>query len=452
MPPAGVGTPLAPAWELEWRAIRVISSKLGIPYKQLGPDSRILEEVASDSLDLIELVVGLEEEFRVSLPDEWWNQVFSRPRPVTLRELALALAERIGSAPPPSRSAPMPLPAVAPERSPFLQMDGRASRSEWLDGPLYRYLGTNREGRPEYCRLTDGMRCIALSDARVIVGDGASLERAEISPFLIDAEPVANCAFSRFLNSVGSVPASILREWCGTAEDDHRGEHFGLKRGWWRWGPRGNTAKQPMILVSWYGAAAYSLWAHRLDWRYYRENGSVPAELPSFRVDAPPPSFAGVCLPSELEWEYAARGPEPRRYPWGEADPTPELIRVAQHQARHRYTAESLPAADVCERLGMSPFGVHHMAGNVWQWCRDWYRRGQTSPREGEPTGIRSERGGSWVGPARLAECSYRRGRPPQARGRCLGFRGVGLSGMRLTANEAGSPNTDDEHGPSRSY
>jgi formylglycine-generating enzyme required for sulfatase activity len=256
--------------------------------------------------------------------------------------------------------------------------------------------------------------------------------------FLIDAEPVANLAFARFLNSVGIVPAEVLHEWCGTAPDDPRRAQLGLRRCWWLpwtpWRSLRSTARQPMILVSWYGAAAYSLWAHRFDWRYYRGDGTIPAELASRRIEAPPPPAADLCLPSELEWEYAARGPEPQRYPWGDADPTPELLRVAQHQHGRPYTAETLPAAEVCARLGMSPFGLHHMAGNVWQWCRDWYRPGpapdaRTADAPGEPTGIRSERGGSWVGPSRLAECGYRRGRPPLARGRCLGFRCVGTLG-----------------------
>lgn len=172
-----------------------------------------------------------------------------------------------------------------------------------------------------------------------------------------------------------------------------------------------------MILVSWFGASAYALWVNRREWRNWREDGS--------------------CLPTEAQWEYAARGAEPRAFPWGDDPPTPERLVAGRHVRGARYAVDALPAAPVNARRGMSPFGLHHMAGNVWQWCRDWYapdfprRAGAADSAAGnrEPTGVRSERGGSWVGPARLTRSSYRRGRPPGARGRCLGFRCVGPPG-----------------------
>lgn len=129
----------------------------------------------------------------------------------------------------------------------------------------------------------------------------------------------------------------------------------------------------------------------------------------------------------------AAIPPTWRRFPWGGEPCTNERARVALHRARLDYPG-LLPLAEVTAKLGVSPFGLHHMAGNVWQWCRDWYApefysslaASEADPLNTQATGIRSERGGSWIGPAELAASSYRRGRPPAARGRCLGFRSVG--------------------------
>jgi acyl carrier protein len=245
--------------------------------------------------------------------------------------------------------------------------------------------------------------------------------------------PVSNAAYARFLESVAPVPAAVLREWCLPGSGDRREQHFPLLRSRRGWQPVLGAEQQPMILVTWYGANAYSLWANRRDWRRYRGDGSIPAGLQDRPVAAaaPPEEWLGSLLPSEAQWEYAARGGEARRYPWGDDPPTAERVCLACHVRGAAYTAGTLPAARVSERLGMSPFGLHHMAGNVWQWCRDWYapdfyRRPealQTDAQNRQATGIRCERGGSWVGPERLARSSYRRGRPPEACGRCLGFR-----------------------------
>ena len=108
-----------------------------------------------------------------------------------------------------------------------------------------------------------------------------------------------------------------------------------------------------------------------------------------------------------------SRGTKLQRFPWGEEEPTLEKAWFGRHERGKYYpTPQALPIVPVNRPLGVSPFGLRHMAGNVWQWCGNELS-----------TGIRAERGGSWVGPAFLCESGYRRGRVPDARGRCLGFR-----------------------------
>jgi formylglycine-generating enzyme len=84
----------------------------------------------------------------------------------------------------------------------------------------------------------------------------------------------------------------------------------------------------------------------------------------------------------------------------GDGDPSQDRMRFDQHRRSARYRAETLPMAAVNEPLGMSPFGLHHMAGDIWQWCRDWYdeafyRMPEAATRNAwnrTPTKVRSER------------------------------------------------------------
>ena len=100
----------------------------------------------------------------------------------------------------------------------------------------------------------------------------------------------------------------------------------------------------------------------------------------------------GKRLPTEAEWEYAARGDQNRAYPWGKATPS---LALARFQTRGTLPADSLPA-------GATPDGVHHLAGNVAEWVQDWYDPGYyaASPAAnptGPPAGdYRVARGGSW--------------------------------------------------------
>jgi len=421
--------PAPPAqWEIDWRVRQVTAEQCGLELDRVTPDSRLIEDLGIDSLALVELIMGLEEEFGVTIPDEAAQAVFTRP-PVTLRDMAALVRQRWGTGTPARedwrKERPGPL---LTEEVPFTQL-GPAPESG-RRGPLYEPLGPNREGYVEYRRRTDGMRCVLIpadltrlgNDAPDALADQKPMHAVHLSEFLMDAEPVSHAAFARFLNSVGDVPQTVLADWCGVSDDDKRRVQYALRRGRHGWTPTPGTERLPMILVSWFGANAYSLWAHELDWRLYQAEGQTCDDGGS------------SLLPSEAQWEYAARGAEALRVPPDRTLAGATTARVARHTAGAHYEVDTLPAARVSERLGVSPFGVHHMGGNVWQWCCDWYapdfyqrpEAHRDDPQNTEPTGIRSERGGSWVGPPKLAEPWCRRGRPPEARGRCLGFRCVG--------------------------
>ena len=429
-----VSMTLPATWEIEWRVLQVTAKQCSLDFDSLTPNSRLIEDLGIDSLELVELIMALEEEFGVTIPDEAAQEVFTRS-PVTLRDLASLVRQRWETGTPAREdwhvSRPLPPPA---EEVPFTQL-GPASTSLG-HGPLYEPLGQNREGYAEYRRRLDGMRCVLIpadltkigSDAPNALADQRPAHGVHLSEFLMDAEPVSNAAYCRFLNSVGDISSSVLADWCGVPADDKRKIQFALRRGRHGWSPTPGTEQQPMILVSWWGANAYSLWANGLALCLYRADKTKLAD-------------GNPCyLPTEAQWEYAARGGETPRVPSGSCPKTEATARVAQHTAGADYRADTLPVARVSERLGMSPFGLHHMAGNVWQWCRDWYDPDfyqqpealLPDPQNVVPTGIRSERGGSWVGPPELAAPWYRRGRPPEARGRCLGFRCVGVADVKL--------------------
>ena len=225
-------------------------------------------------------------------------------------------------------------------------------------------------------------------------------ERISIDRFFIDVEPVSTTAYARFLNSIGPVDPAVAELWFDLPDWDNRRMHLPLEQiaqpaGAKVWRPRPGGETWPMMLVSWFGANGYALWANGEDWR-------------EFRAESP-------YLPSLVQFEFAARGTELQRYPWGDNEPDESLANLARLEFRRNYSFEELPLSPVNENLGVSPFGLRHMAGNVWHWCRDW--------RDPLTKKIRCEKGGSWVGPVELARCAHHRGRPPVAKGRCLGFR-----------------------------
>ncbi|HET9962262.1 MAG TPA: SUMF1/EgtB/PvdO family nonheme iron enzyme [Nitrospiraceae bacterium] len=139
----------------------------------------------------------------------------------------------------------------------------------------------------------------------------------------------------------------------------------------------------------------------------------------------------GICrskgkrLPTEAEWEKAARGPDGNLFPWGQAAPDSKRAMFNQH---HVHEIPILAAVD-SGKEGKSPYGLHHMAGNVAEWVNDWfgfdyyaYMPERNPP--GPPSGrYKSVRGGSWKSKPNMLRTATRGGASPNQRSATVGFR-----------------------------
>jgi sulfatase modifying factor 1 len=206
--------------------------------------------------------------------------------------------------------------------------------------------------------------------------------------------------YSRFVRATGH-PAPSIREApliAGGSEDSFR--TLGQPYVWRDGEPPHGQGSHPVVLIKYEDAVAYCRW--------------LSADLG--RV---------IRLPTEAEWEKAARGgSEGLRFPWGnDIDPSRGNFLAdvsAKRQRGTRPTGTYPPNA----------YGLYDVAGNVWEWVSDWYDRdyyaggAAIDPKGPESGSLRIVRGGSWVtDDVAMLRCAYRHKVPPDTYAYSIGFR-----------------------------
>ncbi len=215
--------------------------------------------------------------------------------------------------------------------------------------------------------------------------DERPAHQVDLVEFRIDRFAATNARFAEFLNAVGAVNPRGERQFDFDDADARIHRVGGL------WMADKGYEQHPVIEVTWAGARDYCAWR-------------------------------GKRLPTEAEWEKAARGTDGRNYPWGNAAPD---------RGRAQFAAGRFETAPVDGfPAGASPYGAHGMAGNAWEWVSSAYRPYPYAARDGreEPASgpVRGTRGGGHGSPAGEITTTHRGralSRNPAAGHHNIGFR-----------------------------
>jgi formylglycine-generating enzyme required for sulfatase activity len=263
----------------------------------------------------------------------------------------------------------------------------------YLTDPIRQTAGTpSGTVNPTACRFSsevgrDGARMVLIPAGDFFMGnpEGDELYYDEnpchtvyLDAFWIDCYEVTNRLYKQFITETGHRVPYVEAGWA----EPYNWEHKSYPPG---------KADFPVVLVSWEDAVAYATWA-------------------------------GKRLPTEAEWEKAARGGLVKQtYPWGE-----------KIDVQHANYFTSITSKNEMQPVGTflpNPFGIYDMAGNVWEWCSDWYgktyyRKSPGTNPAGPQEGLyRVYRSGAWTNRAEQLRCSERGRNVPIHQSHTIGFR-----------------------------
>lgn len=221
----------------------------------------------------------------------------------------------------------------------------------------------------------DGAPLVAIPPGLFVMGDDKESPRREVfvDGFMLDKYEVTVARYAVFLKAAGNLKPPD--EW----ETAH---------------PIG-TGDLPVVGVDWQDANGYCRWAGRR-------------------------------LPTEAEWEKAARGADGRKYPWGDDSPSAEHARYGKPYQNAVYQDGVVRVGSYAK--GISAFGIHDLAGNVSEWVADWFsetlpRRDLRNPKGPEGGTDKVVRGGGWYDPPERITTTKRFHASPSQRSDDIGFR-----------------------------
>lgn len=218
-----------------------------------------------------------------------------------------------------------------------------------------------------------------------------------------DEKPVHQVTLSDFNMAIHELTFDEYDAYCdvtGTTKPDDKG-----------WG----RGKRPVINVSWFDAVAYCNWRSEQDGlqKAYSISGSIVT--PNWDAN-------GYRLPTEAEWEYAARSLG-KDETWAGTNVESELQRFANFYG----STEGYEFTALVGSLSSNAIGLYDMSGNVWEWCWDWKSHyqpnGQVNPRGIYKGDNRVMRGGGWNSRPSRVRCSIRDNNTPDSKSFNLGFR-----------------------------